>query len=424
MKNNLQLYQIAKSYLGTKGAEPRKFCGLPSSAAWCCAFVSFIFNKGDDSKLWYGGKKVVYCPSAMTWCRANLAEIPIYLAMPMDVIFFDWNLNGTADHIGFVRDRKSDQSVYTIEGNTDGGKVALKTRAVKYVAGTFRPHFTGTYTIKKLDVDGQFGYNSIAMLRKALGLSPSSILDKATVKALQKKVGVAQDGSWGTKTSKAVQSKLCGFNGKDCDGYFGEKSVKALQKWINKTCGYSDVPKVKTVQDKVCDWAEQMAKDDTYIYVTQNDSDSKTKKCPICANVAKGSKYHGFNCIRFVGASYYHGGGIPIKSSNHTLVTTALANKMLKATPPNALKMWTDRNGGKWDIIKNGNKKLSVSSLKPADILICYDKEGSGANYKHMALYDGDGYIVDAASKDKGILKRKYTTLNSKPLIAMRYLGK
>lgn len=387
MKNNIQLYQIAKTYLGTKGSEPRKYCGLPSSAAWCCAFVSFIFYKGDDAKLWYGGKKVVYCPSAMTWCRANLAEIPIYLAMPMDVIFFDWNINGTADHIGFVRERKTDQSVYTIEGNTDGGKVALKTRPVKYVAGVFRPHFTGTYTIKKLDIDGQFGYNSIAMLRKALGLSPSSILDKATVKALQKKVGVAQDGSWGTKTSKAVQ-KLIGVKQ---DGYFGEKSVKALQKWINSTV-------YPSTQEKVCNKAKSLVKGGfKYVYYKDN----------------KGYPKNGGNCIRFV-ACCLEGGGIDVSTKQDGLLTDGFAEKLIGN--PKALELWKARNGANWTIVTTSKTAMPTSSLKPGDVLICYN----GKDYKHTALYIGGGQIADC-NPSKGAKIRAYSDLNYPCKIAFRY---
>lgn len=253
MMNNRELYQLASKYIGGRCPEAKRFCGLGSSDPYCCAFVTYIFDKGGDASLWYGGKKVVYVPTAETWCRANLAEIPLYLAMPMDVVTFDWNGNGVPDHIGFVRDRKSDTEIYTIEGNTSGGIVACKTRPVKYVSGVFRPHFKGSFNADKpLVIDGQFGYSTIACLRKALGMKPKSILSKQVVKKLQAKVGVAQDGSWGTKTSKAIQRELCGFKGNDVDGWFGEKSVKALQEWINsvvfptakKSKYYSDTVKI------------------------------------------------------------------------------------------------------------------------------------------------------------------------------------
>lgn len=230
MKNNEQLYVSAEKFVGTKCPECKKYCGLASSAPYCAAFVTYIFHLGDASSLFYGGKKVVYVPSALSWCRANLAQIPAYLAMPMDIVVFDWNLNGTGDHIGFVRKRKDAGEVYTIEGNTNGGIVAKRTRPVKYITGIFRPMFPCTYKDGTLEIDGQFGYSSIAMLQKALGRTVNGKLTKADVKALQKKFGVTQDGSWGTQTSKAIQKALK----ITVDGYFGENSVKALQKWINE----------------------------------------------------------------------------------------------------------------------------------------------------------------------------------------------
>ena len=238
MKND-EMLKLAEAHLGQGGGVFRRYCGM-SGGAWCCAFVTYMFHEGDASPLFYGGKKVVYCPTAIQWCKAHLAQIPIYLALPMDIVFFDWNNNNVPDHIGFAVERLNDQKIHTIEGNTSGGIVAEKTRPNKYILGCFRPHYKAKYDASKaLVIDGCFGNNSIACLQKALGIKVDGILGKDTVKALQKKAGavtgknLACDGAWGVKTSKAVQ-KMVGFKGEDIDGAFGVKSVKALQKWINK----------------------------------------------------------------------------------------------------------------------------------------------------------------------------------------------
>lgn len=232
MTSNAELLKIAQKHLGQGGAVFRKYCGLPSGAAWCNAFVDYVANEGGVKTLYFNGAKETYCPHSMAWCKKNLALVPIYLAMPMDIIYFDWDHNGNPNHIGFVRAHKDTSSIYTIEGNTDGGKVAQKTRPSKYVQGIYRPHFKGSYKLKKIAVDGNCGYNTIANLQKALGITVDGVLGIATVKALQKKAGVSADGQWGTGTSKAVQ-KMCGLTGKAVDGAFGPDSVKALQKWIN-----------------------------------------------------------------------------------------------------------------------------------------------------------------------------------------------
>lgn len=232
-KTNTQTYNYAKQFLGKGGATFRKYCGLSSGAAWCDAYVTYIFHHTDNASLFCGGKKQTYCPTTIKLCAKDMAQIPLYLAMPMDVIFFDWERNGVPNHIGFVRDHKDTSSVYTIEGNTDGGKVAQKTRAGKYVQGIFRPHFVPPTTPKAttLSIDGVFSYESIASLQKVLGLTPNGILTKQTVAALQKRANTSADGAWGPKTSKAVQTLV---GAKPIDSQFGVNSVKALQNWINK----------------------------------------------------------------------------------------------------------------------------------------------------------------------------------------------
>ena len=167
-KNNIQTYNFAKSFLGKGGATFRKYCGLPSGAAWCNAFVTYVFQKTDNAGLYCNGKKETYCPHSIQWCKKNLAQLPLYLAMPMDIIYFDWDRNGVPNHIGFVRDHKDTASIYTIEGNTDGGKVANKTRPAKYVQAVFRPHFKPTEAYKgtPLAIDGVLSWQSIYALER------------------------------------------------------------------------------------------------------------------------------------------------------------------------------------------------------------------------------------------------------------------
>ena len=154
------------------------------------------------------------------------------------------------NHIGFVRERRNCDSIYTIEGNTSGGIVANKVRNTKYVCGIFRPHFKASYKIGKLEVDGLFGYNSIAMLQAALGVEIDGILGQGTVKALQRKCGVSADGLWGKGTSKAVQKMV----GVKADGLFGPDSVKALQRWIN---GKVYPQHVKNKGEKIAETAQK-----------------------------------------------------------------------------------------------------------------------------------------------------------------------
>ena len=349
-KSNTELLKIAQKHLGEGGSKFRRFCGLPAGAAWCNAYVDYIANEGGCSALYFDGRKMTYCPTSMSWCRKNLAQIPIYLAMEMDIIYFDWEPNGIPNHIGFVRARKSDAEIYTIEGNTSGGIVAQKTRVEKYVCGVFRPHFKGAWKDAALDIDGQFGYNSIAMLRKALGMTPSSLLSRAVVLELQKKVGVKQDGSWGVKTSKAVQKMI----GTTVDGAFGVKSVKALQKWINKQNGYSN-PKKKT----------EPKKDKPKAELTQGDKIAESAES-------------------YIGKVKYVKGGHSLKTGCDCTGFVQAIHKLhgitLKVSDP-----W-GKSVGK-----------SVSKAKPGDV-IYYNV---GGKLHHMGIYVGDNKVVHNSTSHK-----------------------
>ena len=246
---------LAKEHLGERGAEAKAYCRLSRNANYCDAFVTWLLYKNGVKDLYCGGTKQIYCPTSIKWCYNNLASLPPYLALPGDIIFFDWEPNGKPNHVGIVRGRDTAVTVKTIEGNTSKqnqqgktiatGVIANKNRTlygkkngrkVQYIQAIFRPHYTANYDVSKpLEIDGKFGFDSIAMLQTALGITVSGIFNKGTVKALQKKAGADADGDWGVKTSKAVQTMLkkAGYYTGNIDGDFGTESVKALQKWIN-----------------------------------------------------------------------------------------------------------------------------------------------------------------------------------------------
>ena len=184
-----------KSHLGEGGTKAHKYCHM-SGGPWCCAEVSLVYGETNKS-LFYGGKYCTYCPNAIKWCRAYLAELPMYLSMGGDVIFFDWNANGVPDHIGEVDYRIDTEKIATVEGNTGSPALVRKrVRPKKYVIGVFRPLYPPATkpTKEPLKIDGAFETKSIYMLQIALGLTPTGIFDKATVNAWQKKVGTTPDG--------------------------------------------------------------------------------------------------------------------------------------------------------------------------------------------------------------------------------------
>lgn len=235
MKTNSELLKIAKKQIGKTGGKYRKYVGVGGS--WCDMFVFWLYDaNGCGSLLPWKGSQRYFCPASYKWCQKHLAQIPPYLAMECDPIYFDWDKNGNPNHIGIVEKRRTANSAYTIEGNTSGGKVDDKVRK-NYIQAVFRPHFRPGYLkLSMLDIDGYFGYQSIANFQRALGgLTIDGILGKATVKRLQQYLAITQDGFWGANTSRHLQKMLQknGFYKGPIDAQFEAGSVKALQRWIN-----------------------------------------------------------------------------------------------------------------------------------------------------------------------------------------------
>lgn len=241
MKTRNEVLRIAESHLGDGGAVFRKFAGLPAGASYCNAYVDYVAKEGGVASLYFNSKKETYCPHSIEWCKKNLAQVPLYWGLPVDIIYFDWEPNGRPNHIGLVRAKKSSTVIYTVEGNTDkknkDGKtvahnvVANRTRNGYYVQGVFHVQYVPAGVKKKeLDPDGEFGPQTIFNLQLALGMKATGVFTKETAKALQRKVGATQDGDIGPGTARKLQK----FLGCKQDSEIGPNTTKALQKWVNK----------------------------------------------------------------------------------------------------------------------------------------------------------------------------------------------
>ena len=81
----------------------------------------------------------------------------------------------------------------------------------------------------KLVVDGVQGPRTNAGIEKWGGRPMNGYLDAADKRALQARVGTAQDGVIGPLTTKALQRKVCA----DVDGKWGPQTTSRLQTWLN-----------------------------------------------------------------------------------------------------------------------------------------------------------------------------------------------
>ena len=282
------LMKEVRSHLNEGGAVFRKWAGIGKNDFYCNAFVSYCLAKTDNEDLYCEGRKEINCPHSMNWCIKNLAAIPIYIALEGDVTYFDWEPNGLPNHVGFVEERIDADKYHTIEGNTSGAIVARRERTDDQEQLTFRLHYTPTpfSADKKLEVDGLFGYNSIAVMQRWLGVEEDAILGQITVKALQKKLGVVADALWQTKTTKALQKLV----GAEVDGLCGPDTVKAFQKYLNKHAfaekvnNEVNIPKpAAKKKDPLQPWFDAMktqyewSKDQQYQWVTPTVKSSKKK---------------------------------------------------------------------------------------------------------------------------------------------------
>ena len=112
------IMRVASAQLGNVGG--LKFCkwyGFSGRVEWCACFVSWCANqcgyieKGIIPKFALVGDGV-------DWFKARKRfQNNKYIPHPGDIIFFDWEADGTRDHVGFV-ERCDGKVVYTIEGNS------------------------------------------------------------------------------------------------------------------------------------------------------------------------------------------------------------------------------------------------------------------------------------------------------------------
>lgn len=108
------LKQTAVSELGNDGGEKYwKWYGFDRPTDWCACFVSWCLDKCYDEP-----PKFASCSQFLRWFKENRRLYsPNTDPMPGMIIFFDWDGDRSADHMGIV-DGASDGDVFVIEGNS------------------------------------------------------------------------------------------------------------------------------------------------------------------------------------------------------------------------------------------------------------------------------------------------------------------
>lgn len=117
------------------------YYGSPVQGAaypWCCAFIWDGFHQTGLSALFCGGAKTAYCPFVVEWARAH-GRWYVGDYKPGDLLLYDWNGDGVADHIGFSTGWNGTYAT-SIEGNTDD-QVREETRYPSTIMGAYRPEY-------------------------------------------------------------------------------------------------------------------------------------------------------------------------------------------------------------------------------------------------------------------------------------------
>ena len=113
---NQAVVDIAKSQVGNVGGEPYwRWFGFTSRVEWCACFVSWCYGQMGLSEPRFSACQAQGIPwfqSHGQWGGPDYSAIA-----PGDAIFFDWDLDGRADHVGIVVGTDGSR-VYTVEGNS------------------------------------------------------------------------------------------------------------------------------------------------------------------------------------------------------------------------------------------------------------------------------------------------------------------
>ena len=126
---NPELVELAKRQVGNVGGYPYwSWYGFNSRVEWCACFVSWCYGQMGLSEPRFAAcqsQGIPWFQSHGQWGARGYENIA-----PGDSIFFDWDLDGSADHVGIVIGTDGSR-VYTVEGNS-GDACKIKSYDLNY----------------------------------------------------------------------------------------------------------------------------------------------------------------------------------------------------------------------------------------------------------------------------------------------------
>lgn len=252
----------AGRWLANKMGQPW-LAGPSESVWWCMCFVSMCFDAAGEIDA-IGGF------SYNTDVTKNrMAKVSIEDAQRGDVVLFDWDRDGLTDHVGIVEANLGDGWLQTIEGNTSpsnagsqsSGNGVYRRQRSWGIDCVLRPAWSDEESEESSEGtnamnDAWWGRATTYALQASLNTPADGIVSdqdiyyadditragtgwefddepdygSEVISALQRKLGVEDDGIFGTDTISALQQHLKN-RGHDLevDGVAGYRTVECLQ---------------------------------------------------------------------------------------------------------------------------------------------------------------------------------------------------
>ena len=114
-----EIVTVALSQVGNVGGEPYwSWYGFGSRVEWCACFVSWCANECGYIEAGVIPKFAACASQGVPWFQERgLWQSGSYEPRSGDIIFFDWDGDMSADHVGIV-EKVENGRVYTVEGNS------------------------------------------------------------------------------------------------------------------------------------------------------------------------------------------------------------------------------------------------------------------------------------------------------------------
>ena len=117
-EGNAAMVAVAQSQIGNVGGAPYwSWWGLDYRVEWCAIFVSWCADQCGYLDAGVLPKMEGVRPYVDWFIERGQWQGRDYVPSPGDIIFFDWESDGLADHVGIV-EKVEDGLIYTVEGNS------------------------------------------------------------------------------------------------------------------------------------------------------------------------------------------------------------------------------------------------------------------------------------------------------------------